>query len=104
MKLKALVMTLALTVSASSFAYWFPATVQVSVLPGLVTAQVVNPYYQPIICAGQAFGQTSYGQVFNAYFTEQFMPAGSYRYAYVQTNVYAPFITGWSNIVCRYVW
>lgn len=105
MKLKTLVLTLTVALfSASSFAQWFPATVQVTVLPGVVTAQVTNPYLQPVVCSGQVFGQTFQGPVFTTYFLEQIMPIGSFRYAYVQTNPYAPFVNGWANIVCRYIW
>lgn len=104
MKLKALILTAVLSsFSSAALAQWFPATVQVTVLPGQVAAQVYNPYPQPVICNGQVFGQTVAGPVFNAYFAEQFMPVGSYRYAFVQTNAFAPFIGGWANIHCRFV-
>ncbi len=102
MKLKALVLGLFLTLSTTSFAYWFPARVDVVVLPGQVAAQVINPYLQPVICNGQVFGQTVGGQVFTTYFVEQFLPAGGFRYAYVQTTPFLPFLTGWANIHCRY--
>lgn len=102
--MKALLFAALLTVSAQSFAYWFPATVRVTSLPGAVTAEVSNPYLRPIICNGQVFGQTYQGPVFNAFFAEQWMPVGSYRYAYVHTNAFAPFVNGWANIYCRYGW
>ena len=102
--MKAFIIAALLSVSVSSFAQWFPATVRVTSLPGAVTAEVSNPYIQPIICNGQVFGQTVQGPVFNAFFAEQWMPAGSYRYAYVHTNAFAPFIGGWANIYCRYSW
>lgn len=102
MKLKALIFALVLTVSSSAFAQFFLANPAVTVLPGQVSAQVYNPYYEPIICNGQVFGQTVSGPVFNAFFTEQFMPAGSYRYAVVTTNIYNPFVGGWANIHCRF--
>lgn len=102
MKLKALLVTLFLTLTTSAFAQWFPARVVVVVLPGQVAAQVVNPYYEPIICNGQVFGQTFSGPVFTTYFTEQFLPAGGFRYAYVQTTPLLPFATGWANIHCRF--
>lgn len=102
--MKALLFATLLSVSAPSFAQWFPATVRVVSLPGAVTAEVSNPYLQPIICSGQVFGQTAQGPVFNAFFAEQWMPVGSYRYAHVQTNAYAPFVGGWATIHCRYGW
>lgn len=102
MKVKALVLFLMLAFSTGAFAQWFPATVHVTVLPGQVSAEVYNPYFQPLICNGQVFGRTIQGPVFNAFFAEQLMPVGSYRYAFVHTNAYAPFVSGWANIHCRY--
>jgi len=83
-------------------AQFFPATGYVQVLPGQVTAQVYNPHYEPIICNGQVFGQTYTGRVYNAFFYEQLIPAGQYRFVFVQTFPHDPFGNGWSNIVCRF--
>ncbi len=102
MKLKALLVALFLTLTTSAFAQFFPARVDVVVLPQQVAAQVVNPYLQPVICNGQVFGQTFGGQIFTTYFTEQYIPAGGFRYAYVQTTALLPFATGWANIHCRF--
>jgi hypothetical protein len=102
MKLKALIFSLLVMISTSSFAQWFPGQVQVTVLPGYVSAQVFNPYYRPIVCSGQIFGQTAYGPVYSTYFVEQIMGVLEYRYAQVQTTPYAPFINGWTNINCRF--
>ena len=103
MKLKSLIIALFLTLTTSAFAQLFPANPVVTVLPGQVAAQVYNPYYEPIICNGQVFGQTARGAVFNAFFVEQLMPAGSYRFATVVTNAYNPFVGGWANINCRFI-
>lgn len=100
MKLMALI-TLTLTLSTSAFAQFFPAKAHVSVLPGQVTAQVSNPYFEPIICSGYVFGQTVQGPVFNTFFSQQLMVAGTYRYAYVVAHPLNPFIGGWTNITCR---
>lgn len=102
MKLKILLTLAFLTFTASAFAQWFPGRVNVVVLPGQVAAEVMNPYYEPIICNGQVFGQTAQGPVFTTYFAEQFLPVGGFRYAYVQTTPYAPFVRGWANIQCRF--
>lgn len=101
MKLKALAL-FSLLISSTAFAQWFPARAHVTVFPGQVAVQVFNPYYEPIICNGQVFGQTMRGPVLTSFFAEQFMPAGSYRFAYVQTTPYAPFVNGWANIHCRF--
>ena len=102
MKLKSIIATALLCLATSAFAQWFPARVQVTVLPGQVAAQVFNPFYEPLICSGQVFGQTSQGPVFTTFFAEQVMPIGAVRFAYVVTTPAAPFLTGWANIHCRY--
>lgn len=102
MKLRSLIAVALLCLTTSSFAQWFPARVNVVVLPGVVSAEVFNPFFQPLICQGQVFGQTTFGAVFNSYFIEQFLPVGTSRFAFVQTNAFAPFINGWANIFCRY--
>lgn len=101
MKLKALVAISMLSLSMMASAQFFPAQVQMTVLPGQVTAQVYNPTYAPAICNGQVFGQTYGGQIFNAYFAEQYMAPGTFRFAYVVTTPYLPFVNGWANIMCR---
>ncbi len=102
MKLKVAFIALMMTLASSSFAQFFAANPNVIVLPGQVSAQVFNPYLRPIICNGQVFGQTAFGQVYSAFFAEQFMPAGTYRQAFVLANGFNPFVTGWANIHCRF--
>lgn len=103
MKLKALFIVLTFTVMTSAFAQVFPARVNVSVLPGQVTAEVFNPFYEPIVCSGQVFGQTVAGPVFNSFFLEQVLPAGDFRLAFVRADFRNPFVTGWANISCRFL-
>ena len=102
MKLKVLIFAITLTLASSAFAQFFPAKAFVTFQPAQVTVQVYNPYYEPIICNGQVFGRTFSGAVLTTYFTEQFMTAGSYRLAYVNTLPIDLFIAGWSNIHCRF--
>jgi len=102
MKLKLTIIALLITFSSTVFAQFFSANPSVTILPGQVSTQVYNPYYEPIICNGQVFGQTVRGQVLSAFFTEQFMPAGSSRFAVVVTNYFNPFVGGWANIRCRF--
>lgn len=100
MKLKALFLA-SFLLSSTAFAQFFPARVAVNVLPGVVTAEVMNPFFQPIICSGQVFGVLATGQLQTTYFLEQILPVGGYRYAYVN-SAYIPFVRGWANINCRY--
>ncbi len=102
MKLKPIITTAVLCLATSAFAQWFPARVQVTVLPGQIAVQVFNPFYEPLVCSGQVFGQTIHGPVFTTFFAEQVMQIGAARFAYVLTAPDAPFLTGWANIHCRY--
>lgn len=101
MKLKALLVAFTIVLSTSAFAQWFQPRYNVLVLPLQVSAEVINPFPQPIVCHGQVFGQTVHGPVFNTYFVEQFLPMGTNRFAFVTTNPYSPFIGGWATISCR---
>jgi hypothetical protein len=100
MKLKALVFICLLSAS-SAFAQWIPAQVSVNVRPGIITAQVMNPYYFPIICSGQVFGRTYNGQVATASFFNQYLFQGGYSFAYVQAGYFGQFVNGWANAHCR---
>lgn len=102
MKLKLAIVALLITLTSSAFAQFFRANPSVTILPGVVTAQVYNPYYEPIICNGQVFGQTYRGPVYNAFFVEQILPVGAYRYATVVTNAFNPFVGGYAVINCRF--
>jgi hypothetical protein len=102
MKFKAIALvSLLLMLTSSAFAQFFPANANVSIQPGRVNAQVYNPNYEPIFCQGYTFGRTSRGVVLNAFFND-IIPPGQYRFAYVHTNPYDPFINGWSNINCQF--
>ncbi len=104
MKLKALLLCgLMSLMTAPAFAQFFPGRAFVTVLPGQVAVEVVNPFYQPIICSGQVFGQTINGALLNAFFIEQVLTVGSSKYAVVQTTPFLPFVGGWANINCRYI-
>lgn len=103
MKLKVLFIAALLSLfTSSAFAQFFPGRVQVTVLPLQVSAQVFNPYMRPIICSGQVFGQPAYSPLLTTFFMEQFIPAGGYRFAYVQTLPHNPFVRGWANMNCRF--
>ncbi len=103
MKLKALFLSLMMTLSVSSFAYpWFPAQYHVQVLPGQVAAQIFNPHYVPIICSGQVFGQTYGGPMLTSGFIQHLLQPGTSRFAFVHTNAWHPFVHGWANLQCRY--
>jgi hypothetical protein len=103
MKLKLSIIALMITLTSSAFAQFFMANAAVTVLPGRVSVEVFNPYYEPIICNGQVFGQTITGPIFNSFFAEQLMPSGSYRYAVVSTNAFNRFVGGWADIHCRFI-
>ena len=80
---------------------FFPINPLIQVRRDVVSAQVYNPHYEPIICEGMAFGQTMYGQVFQARITD-IIPPGNSRFAFVRTNFSNPFVNGWGQVVCRF--
>ena len=103
MKLKLLFVTLALFLSTSALAQFFPARMQVFVHPAQVIAQVYNPFHQPIVCNGQLFGQTAGGPVFNTFLFDQVLPPGTVRFAQLMGNPYNPYVGGWGQIYCRFL-
>ena len=81
----------------------FPLNPLMTIRPDAVTAQVYNPYYEPIVCEGFAFGQTYSGHVFQARVAD-IIPPGGYRYAVVSTNaVLNPFVGGWAQLLCNFL-
>lgn len=98
MKLKSLVMALALTLSASAFA-WFPANPRMYVLPLEARAEVTNFTGWPIRCQGYVFGRTFYGFVRQAWFDQVIFP-GQFRIAVVGAFPADPFVQGWAQINC----
>jgi hypothetical protein len=101
-KAKFLVGICALMTSLSALAF-FNANPSVTVLPLQITAQVYNPYYEPIACRGQVFGRTAYGQVLTSFFPQQIIPPGQVRFAYIYSNVMNPFTNGYGNVVCNFL-
>jgi hypothetical protein len=89
----------------TSFSVWayLPVNPLITVFPLQVSAQVYNPYYEPIACSGQVFGRTAYGQQLTSFFPHQIIPAGQVRYAYVYTNAMNPFVTGFGNVFCNFL-
>jgi hypothetical protein len=88
--------------SLPAFAQYFTANPLLAVRPDVVSAQVYNPYYEPILCEGYAYGFTSWGNTFHAAFRDV-LPPGSYRFAYVRTNAWNnAFVSGSAQIYCRF--
>ena len=100
--MRRLVALIAFVISTQAFAV-FPINPLVTIRPDAVTAQVYNPYYEPILCEGQATGLTYVRTVHHARIAD-IIPPGGYRYAVVTTNPYTnPFINGWAQVVCRFL-
>lgn len=97
-----LLAALIMSFSFSAFAF-FPVNPLVQVRGDVVSAQIYNPYYEPILCEGYAFGRTYSGAVIQSRVAD-IIPAGAHRYAYVNTNPYLnPFVQGWAQVLCRFV-
>jgi hypothetical protein len=102
MKRQALVTLALLLMTSSVLANWFPGRINVFIFPSQVRVEVYNPYNAPIICHGQVFGQTNDGLIYNAFFVEQFLRPGDFRFAYVQSHPSHYFIGGWATINCHF--
>lgn len=92
-------------IMSSSLAHaYFPVNPFMTILPATVTAQVYNPYYEPILCQGTAFGRTLRGFVFQG-FMREIVPPGQYRYVsvYVNNPYLDRFATGWANVGCMFL-
>lgn len=99
-----LALFVSITVAApAAQAMFFPVNPYVQTLPATVSAQVYNPYYEPMLCQGYVYGTTLRGFTMNAYFNSV-VPAGQYRYAYVYVNnpYLDRFAHGWAQIHCRF--
>ena len=103
MKFKAVIFAgLFALMTTAAFAQIIPARVNVTVLSGQITAHVINPFPQPIICNGQVFGQTIAGPVLTTFFHEQVILPGSDRIAFVVAHPVNPFISGRADVHCRF--
>jgi hypothetical protein len=97
-----LLAALILSFSFSAFAF-VPVNPLVQVRADVVSAQIYNPHYEAILCEGFAFGRTYSGAVIQSRVAD-IIPAGGYRYAYVNTNAFLnPFVQGWAQVLCRFV-
>ena len=97
-----LIAIVALFITSQAFAF-FPVNPLVQVRPDVVSTQVYNPYYEPILCEGFAFGRTASGLVLQARVADIIAPGG-HRYAFVHTNAFVnPFVNGWAQIMCRFL-
>lgn len=70
----------------------------------VATARIWNTTAQPMICYGQAFGQTWQGVVLNSWVNGVVVYPNVSVDVYVHSNFYDPFVTVWANIDCRYGW
>jgi hypothetical protein len=93
-------LTLLLSFSAHAF---FPVNPIIQVRADLVSAQVYNPYYEPIFCEGFAYGQTTTGMIWNTRMASTIWP-GQSAFVFVRTNpFFQPFMNGWAQIFCRFL-
>lgn len=93
-----------LALSVSTAHAFFPINPFMTVVPATISAQVYNPYYEPLLCQGMAFGRTAHGLVLQGSFRD-IVPPGQYRYVTVYTNnpYFDPFVHGWANIGCMFL-
>ena len=83
--------------------YLLPARAQVFVYPGRISVDVYNPYYEPITCSGQIFGETNWRQVMSSFFHHPLIPAGYSTHQFMIPYYGHFFINGWVNISCHFL-
>jgi hypothetical protein len=70
----------------------------------VATARVWNTSGYPIVCSGNAFGQTFSGMTYQAWLNQVYIAPGVFAEAYVYTNFYDPFVNSWAQIDCQFTW
>ena len=93
------VLSLSFTKSASA-QQWFNVNVQLQYNRTTVSAVIFNNYNRPIMCRGIATGVTYQGTYLESYFNNVVIYPGANAYAYVYTNVNAPFVNADSSAQC----
>lgn len=86
--------------SLSAQAYTFVPPMNFFVNRDVATTRVFNSTAFPIVCSGQAFGQTYGGVVLNAWLNNVVIYPGQWADATVFSNYYDPFARAWANIGC----
>ena len=90
-------MTMTATASAQQ---WFHVNVQLQYNSTTVSAVIFNNFDRPVMCRGVARGITFQGMHLESYFNNVVVYPGANAYAYVYTNMSAPFVNAASNAQC----
>lgn len=88
------------SINSAVNAYSFVPPMSFFVNREVATARVFNTTHFPIICSGQAYGQTHSGVVLNTWINNMVIYPGQWADAVVFSNYYDPFFTAWANIGC----
>lgn len=88
------------SLSFSVQAYTFVPPMNFFVNRDVATTRVFNSTAFPIVCSGQAFGQTYRGVVLNTWLSNVVIYPGQWADATVFSNYYDPFARAWAQIGC----
>lgn len=89
-----------LGISLNVSAYNFIPAMNFFVNRDIATSRVFNTAAFPIVCSGQAFGQTYSGVVLNMWINNMVIYPGQWADATVFSNYYDPFTRAWAHVSC----
>ncbi|HLE13042.1 MAG: hypothetical protein A2504_07460 [Bdellovibrionales bacterium RIFOXYD12_FULL_39_22] len=67
-----------------------------------VTCSIYNPWDRPIICSGRADAITARGWQAFVFMYNQVLYPGTYRYMYLYSNYYDPFVRARARLDCNW--
>lgn len=102
--MKKMLLSLGAFVALTSTAFAFIPSMNFFVNNEVATARVWNTAHAPIVCYGQAFGQTYSGVVLSSSINGLVVYPNRIVDIYVHSNFYDPFIQAWANIDCQFTW
>lgn len=102
--MKKMILSFVAFVAITSSAFAFAPSMSFFVDREIATARVWNTSHRPIVCYGNAFGQTFSGVVLSSYINGLVIYPNRLVDIYVHSNYYDPFSTAWANIDCQFTW
>ena len=101
--MKKLILTLTILLTSFTASAW-QYNMGATWTPQRAQVQVVNNYGRTIVCNGNLVGQFANGMTANAWMSNQYIPAGQFRYLFVNAqNAYMnPVVYAQANINCEF--
>lgn len=67
----------------------------------VAVARIWNTTYRPVLCSGQAFGQTWRNLTLNAFINGALIYPNQSMDVYVYSNYYDPMVRAWAQVDCQ---